>query len=397
MTTVTAGEVVTIDISSDEEVGDVGAVRREASTNTEVDAGGGAEMEIELGVDAPARVAISEDTPPDGAVTDDAFPWPQYHVLSFDPGTRDLGVALVSYGAEGSDPLDDLQYYIRYGAIWDIINDSAGTLQNNLEALHGVLTSQPILNQVIEGDPAHLDIIIENQEGCDFSNAALTASLMRMCGIASALWFFFAARGHHVTIVGKKSKWGWASYINSPNYKVHNEAKKREIRKKYVTYYVIDLMTRQRERILQLVPDAVKQRGAGDSKYDRLLNVCIVTQQMGNNFNALNFEEKAHICDSAVAAMFHGRKRFRKSSKNVIAPAVWERLVETVQSGGRRGYSRQAQDASFSASAGRSHSKRARTGGAPHPAAKKKQRVAISRYITAKANDIPAGMSLPPM
>lgn len=234
-------------------------------------------------------------------------------MLAFDPGERNLGVTLVTYDGATGDPLNDEHYHVRWWALWDLkaAEGHDGSRNASLESLVALVAQAPVVADLLYDPRVH--VTIEHQEGFDFNQPELGAALMPMCTIAGALYALFRLYGHDVRLVGKKSKWGWSTYIHTPGYERLSRAQKRERRKYCITLYVRDLIRRQ---AANAEVGAAGMAGAafGTPAFFR----CAAGKMMQNRFDALAFEDQAHMCDGAVQAMFALRRLFRVSPANTL-------------------------------------------------------------------------------
>lgn len=236
--------------------------------------------------------------------------------LTFDPGTANLGAALVVYDGQHGDPHCDLHYHVRWWALWDLNarRGSDGSRASQLEGLLSVVLRTPVVAALL-GDPA-VRVYIEHQEGFDFARPELGAALMPMCTVAGALYALFRLHGHPTELVGKQSKWGWTSYQRTDGYARLSEAKKRERRKYCITLYVRDLIARQAANA-EVGAAGLAVTSFGTPHFFR----CAAGHAMQDRFDALKFDDQAHMCDAVVQAMHALRKLFRVSAPNTIREA----------------------------------------------------------------------------
>lgn len=243
--------------------------------------------------------------------------------LSFDPGERNLGGALVVHDGRAGEPHSDWRYHVRWWALWDLKVVGDGSRSENLDALIALVQTDPVVRRLLL-DPT-VRVYIEHQEGFDFRRPELGAALMPMCTVAGALYTLFKVHGHPVELVGKKSKWGWTSYIHTAGYGRLSEAGKRERRKYCITLYVRNLIERQ-----QAASDGLgSAAGLAIAVFGTpAFFACAAGKLLLDRFDALAFEDQAHMCDAIVQAMHALRKLFRVSAPNTIRDeTVWAPLA----------------------------------------------------------------------
>lgn len=242
--------------------------------------------------------------------------------LNFDPGETNLGVTYVVFDGQHGDPHCDEHYHIRYWALWDLkaAPGHDGTRNASLEALVALVAQSPVVAELLQ-DP-RVRVTIEHQEGFDFNEPALGAALMPMCTFAGALYALFRLYGHPVKLVGKKSKWGWTTFTKTPGYAQLSRARKRERRKYCITLYVRDLIRRQAANA-EVGAAGLTGAAFGTPHFFR----CAAGQVLQDRFDALSFEDQAHMCDAAVQGMFYLRSLFRASPPNTLRnTAAWAPL-----------------------------------------------------------------------
>jgi hypothetical protein len=269
--------------------------------------------------------------------------------LGFDPGERHLGVALLAYdpAAVAADPHNDLLYEVRAYELWDLQagRNNDGSRTACLDRLAGLLTNRehPLMWALLS-DPK-VDVYIEHQEGFNLNRPEIGAALMPMCSYAGAIFAIYRAYGHQcVRLTGKKSKWGWSSFLHTKDYALlPGDDAKRARRKACATYYTWDLMERQ-------LATALSNDGAATAASLGQLAL----RHMNDQYRALPFDDKAHIADSILLVMFQVRKRYRKHAPNTIRASTWPTLAaraeaitplraKPVSTGSYKGYGRKKQ------------------------------------------------------
>lgn len=136
--------------------------------------------------------------------------------LSIDPGRSTMTLNLLALRGDSRDLLD---YMLLWYTVWNL-NCRGDTLADNLTALRELLDgliATPSVGRAFACE--NTDVFIEHQEGVsphDLYNYGLTHELTRINAFVGATHEYFSSRGHRVVLVGKRSKWGYASYPARP-------------------------------------------------------------------------------------------------------------------------------------------------------------------------------------
>lgn len=139
-------------------------------------------------------------------------------ILSIDPGTRNLGIALVQY--EGSLErggitvpkrhacCQALNYRILWLGVFELGSQSS-THEEMAERLSVILHCNRYLTRFMNLEEVR-DVIIETQEG--ENSHSLLRGLMRPNWISGVVAGHALAKGKRIHVVGKTQKWGWSTF-----------------------------------------------------------------------------------------------------------------------------------------------------------------------------------------
>ena len=266
--------------------------------------------------------------------------------LGVDPGETNFGMSLVVFDprrvtrrlqrqqpASSPSPsksrhprLLDTDFEVRWLALWDIkaAGGGSGTLESEVHAISQLVHETRVLQHLL-GD-RRLVIMIETQEGGDWrQNPALAQELMRTSALSAAFAAIFLEYGHVVEFVGKKSRWGWTSYMQTADYARLDQRSRRARNKACITLYVRDLVQRQQLALLQA---PLREDEPHDEYfYWRLASNQVLAMVCGRG---VSFDESAHCSDAVVMAMFGLRRMVQPSvrHKNVIDAETWPQIAE---------------------------------------------------------------------
>lgn len=226
-------------------------------------------------------------------------------ILSFDPGIKNVGVAIVKYIGDykrTSDPkhhsaCQSENYIIEWFGNFSLGNKNS-THDENIAAFRDIVSRNKYLRESFK-DPT-VDVITERQSGA--SGYGILSGLMRPNFVNGMIVGYSIAQGKNVHIVEKTQKWGWTTLntitmtnppttitIENNKSKTTNQSKstkpRDEIRKKFIAEYLEYKISHH---------DTTKS-----TKKNTLIQYC-----KRNNYN-----ENNHPGDAVLQAMYEIRKR----------------------------------------------------------------------------------------
>ena len=208
-------------------------------------------------------------------------------ILSFDPGTKNLGVTLINYvGAteaetytipKNHDACKANNYEILWVGVFDVGNKSSSH-EENVEKLSRILQRNKFMKAFMEAKDVK-DVVFEIQEG--ENNHNVLRGLMRPNWVSGFLAGYCASKGKRSIMMGKTNKWGWTTFKTFQN----NANRRKEARKNAIAIYIRYLST------LRLVSNQV-------------IDAC------RNNNNSI----LTHVGDSVVQGMSYIRREILRTA-----------------------------------------------------------------------------------
>jgi len=214
--------------------------------------------------------------------------------LYFDPGTRNIGEAIVSFRATANKNTD-IHYHTEFvkhvDCIGDATNADTGAILKNLS---NYLKTDANIEKFMElaNDPTKYDIevAIEQQEGITKGPGGfnLAVAMIKMGTVSGAIFEFFSSKNIPVVFVSKKAKWMYSE----------KELEKYKPKKREQSNKVIGIKKRNYHKIntKRIVLDILKRQKT--TKSNQILK-----------WMQKNKSKAQHVQDSILGAMHRIKNR----------------------------------------------------------------------------------------
>lgn len=168
--------------------------------------------------------------------------------LYFDPGSKNLGQALVSLKVDADEDVDT-NYQTEHVNTIDCVgtgkSSDTGLVLTNLSRY---LSTDPTIKKFIEMNKEtskyDAEVSLESQEGISNGQFWLANAMIKMGAVTGVLYEFFHSKGIKVVFVPKQSKWG---YVKTGRKKkvASGGVAKGKAHKKNTSNIAVDILERQ--------------------------------------------------------------------------------------------------------------------------------------------------------